>query len=99
MAETVTIVSSTIKPSANKNAKRVRKLIVMPKNCMKKKALKNVSGTVIEEINAWRKPKNKNRHKNTKIIVERNSRSKSPNCLLICSLVFTNVTVENWFWY
>ena len=43
MAETTTIVSSTNKPSASKNANNVRKLIDMPKNCMKKNADRNYS--------------------------------------------------------
>ena len=70
MAETTTIVSSTIKPSASKNANSVKKLIDIPMNCMKKKADMNVNGTVSNEINAWRSPKKSNRVMKTRIIVD-----------------------------
>ena len=79
IADTTTIVSSTIKPNAIKKAKSDKKLIDIPVSCINIKAERKVSGTVKDEMTAWRKPKNKSKAVKTKIIVERNSWSKSVN--------------------
>jgi len=69
MAETITIVSSISRPSASRNANSVKKLIVISNSGMRRNVAKNVSGIVIDEIIAWRRPTKMNKHRKTKKMV------------------------------